>query len=130
MKLLETGNASEDPEEGKGVGEEDGVVAVGHVEDALWWVSGDDEILLRCQNAQILACPDVEAPNLAVVGGCQRQRLHAHRVRRWGHQIYRQVDVLQHHTDHPIQNHSILFRARSNYSIFAILPVREELHPW
>lgn len=103
MTLLETGNAKEGPEEGEGVGEEDGVVAVGHVEDALWWVSDDDEILFRCQNAQILARPDVEAPNLAVVGGCQRQGLHAHHVRRRGHQIYRQVDVLQHHTDHPIQ---------------------------
>lgn len=70
VTLLETGNAKEGPEEGEGVGEEDGVVAVGHVEDALWWVSGDDEILFRCQNAQILARPDVEAPNLAVVGGC------------------------------------------------------------
>ena len=79
------------------------MVAVGHVEDALWWVSGDDEILFRRQNAQILARPDVEAPNLAVVGGRQRQRLHAHHVRRRGHQICRQVDVLQHHTDHPIQ---------------------------
>ena len=98
VKLLETGNAEEGPEEGEGVGEEDGVVAVGHVEDALWWVSGNDEILFRCQNAQILARPDVEAPNLAVVGRCQRQRLHAHHVRRRSHQIYRQVDVLQHHT--------------------------------
>ena len=79
------------------------MVAVGHVEDALWWVSGDDEILFRGQNAQILARPDVEAPHLAVVGGRQRQRLHAHHVRRRGHQIHRQVDVLQHHTDHPIQ---------------------------